>query len=88
MTPVEDLKPGDLVDLENDPYADPFGARGEEEDPAGGEGESRHMSLECSYATVEGTEPEDPRCTVVYTDLASACFPNGHLVDVVGTETV
>jgi hypothetical protein len=78
--PVEELKEGDLVDLLNDRYADPFGHSGTESDPDDGSDEARHMALEDEYATVEGLEIETPDCTVVYTNLASQGFPHGYKI--------
>lgn len=70
MVPVEELKPGDMIDLAGDPYAD-----------VDDEDDGRHTALEFSYAVVEGIEEETADCTVVYTDIASQGFPRGHLVD-------
>lgn len=70
LVPVENLKPGDLIDLLNDQYADPPGSRDR----------SRHMALEDTPAEVEGIEIETPGCTVVYTDIASNGFPHGYKV--------
>jgi hypothetical protein len=68
-TTVEDLRPGDMIDLEDDPYADP------DQDSA------RHIVFECEYAVViEPPEQETPDCTLVHTDAGSFGFPRGHLV--------
>jgi len=69
-----------MLDLLNDRYADWFGYSGKERDPVDGSDESRHMTLEDGYATVEGIEIETPNCTVVYSDLASQGFPYGYKV--------
>jgi hypothetical protein len=77
---VEDLREGDLIDLENDPFADPFGFDGTERDPEDGGDEANHMALEYEYAEVEGTEQETPANTIVYTFSVNVSFPHGHLV--------
>lgn len=77
---VEDLRAGDLIDLENDEYADPFGFNGTERDPEDGSDEANHMALEYEYAEVEGTEQETPANTLVYTSIINVSFPHGYLV--------
>jgi hypothetical protein len=80
---VEDLKPGMAVDLENDEYADPFGHRGEEDDPVDGSGEASHMYFEDQLALVhEVTEEEGGAVIGVEFDCTSAGFPRGHKVQV------
>jgi hypothetical protein len=85
LVTVEELREGDLIDLENDPYADPFGAAGftgETDDDGNPEHdyEGDHMTLECEYAEVEATEQETNDCTVVYTSFINAGFPHGYQV--------
>lgn len=64
--PVEELQPGDLIDLEGDPYADPGRAE---------------IMFESEYAVVtEAPELETADCTLVHTDAGSYGFPRGHRV--------
>lgn len=80
---VEDLKAGDLIDLENDEYGDPFGHRGHVQDDPDNRDvywhdyEADHMALECEYAEVEGAERESASNTVVYTNIVNISFPHG-----------
>lgn len=66
---VRDLKPGDLVDIEADKFADPPAAR----DPF----------WEYEYAVVDEIYPEGPECIVVhFADGPSVGFPPDHEVPV------
>lgn len=64
-----DLRPGDHVDLERDPFADP---------------EDRESVWQYEYARVESVELETPTCAVVQFGEAGAMigFPVGHELDV------
>jgi hypothetical protein len=80
LTAVEDLKPGDYIDLENDQYADPFGFDGTERDTEDGGDEANHMYLECEYAVVEAVDEETEEVTVMYSDQVNVGFPHGHMI--------
>ena len=83
MSAVEDLKPGDYIDLENDRFADPFGAVGyhdEEDDPNYHDWEADHMYFECEYVVVEAVVEEDEDKTCLYSEAANVLFPHGHKV--------
>jgi hypothetical protein len=90
---VEDLKEGDMIDLENDPFADPFGAVGYTEDPpppgctnrdilrAWHDYEEDHDLLGFQYALVESAVTEgNGKDVTVYTDMINVQFPLGHTV--------
>jgi hypothetical protein len=80
---VEDLREGDMIDLENDEYADPFGFDGTESDPEEGDDEANHMALEYEYACVEGANVvkyDLADVVQVYTDKINVDFPVGHLI--------
>jgi hypothetical protein len=88
MTAVEDLKVGDAVDLENDPYADPYTRIDQTGRQHFREGdEIRHMYLECELAAVAAEpeiNPEDeilPGVRVEF-DCTTTYFPRGHQVRV------
>ncbi len=78
---VDELKPGDMVDLQNDRYADPEGFAS-----GGGPG---FMSERCQgygwayeFVEVVETERETPECVRVdFVDCAVG-FPPDHLVEV------
>lgn len=66
---ISELIPGDLVDLENDKYADPKG----------------NPLLECEYVTVDSIERESPECIAVYfRGFDMVGFPPDHVVKVGG----
>lgn len=66
---VLDLRPGDRVDLEGDPYADPDG-----------EG---NPTFQHEYQIVESVELETPHCVLVHFESWDACgFPVKHRVQV------
>jgi hypothetical protein len=92
---VEDLKEGDLIDLENDEFADPFGHCGYTDLPEEGTNrdilrgwhdyEEDHELLGFEYASVESAvtdkpDPEGRVGVIVYTDLMNVRFPLGHTV--------
>jgi hypothetical protein len=62
------LEPGDLVDLEDDPYADP---------------KRDHVEYQFKLATVYQAEYEAPDCVVVDFDATTVGFPPDHRVIVV-----
>lgn len=64
---VRDLKQGDRVDLEGDPYADP---------------QSDKPGLQCEYQVVDCIEVETPACTCVYFEDFTCAFPSDHQVKV------
>lgn len=64
---VSELVPGDLVDLENDPHADPNG---------------EHPEFEFEFATVGEIVKETAECTVVYFDNFTCGFPPDHVVKI------
>lgn len=67
MIKVEDLKQGDLVDLEGDVYADP----------------ENNNPMFTEYLEVENVEIETPECVLVYFEGFDAVgFPTGHTVTV------
>jgi hypothetical protein len=66
--PVSDLREGDLVDLEGDPFADPRRDR---------------IAFATEYQTVEAVVRETARCVAVYIlDVDCFGFPPGHHVRV------
>jgi hypothetical protein len=63
---VKDLKPGDLIDLQNDRYADPDGII---------------VIYECQYCEVAELDQETDTCIVVYFANSHAVgFPPNHKV--------
>lgn len=65
--PVSELKPGDLVDLEGDTFAD----------------KSKHPEFEFEFQEVMQIDPETPDCTAVYfSGGACVGFPPSHIVPV------
>lgn len=71
--PLE-LKLGDLVDLEGDPYADTS--------------EDWKHYHECEYGVVEGVEQETSDCVRVDFEHLSVGFPLDHLLTVDGNDGV
>jgi hypothetical protein len=64
---ISELKPGDLVDLENDPFAD----------------KEKHPEFEFEYQEVETVDVETPEYTAVYfVSAACVGFPPSHVVEV------
>lgn len=65
---IDQLKPGDLIDLEGDQYADP---------------KRSHPVFQSEYATVESVERETPDCIAVWIEGVDCFgFPPDHLVSV------
>lgn len=63
---VTEVQPGDLLDLEHDPYADT---------------EKTHASVSFLYAEVVGSEQETPDCVRIdFEGLDSFGFPTSHEV--------
>lgn len=72
-TRVDALKPGDMIDLEADPYADPDHDKPE---------------FEFEYATVAAIEREAPDCVLVWIEGVDAFgFPPDHRVKLVGYDS-
>jgi len=70
---IPDLKPGDLIDLEGDVYADPGGS---------------NISFEFEFCTVAHVERETPDCWRVDTECdGSFGFPPDHTVAVEGHDS-
>jgi|GEM_PF-5029081 hypothetical protein len=68
LRPVGALRPGDLVDLKGDQFAD----------------DGDNAALEYEYAEVLDVEQETPNCVRVDFDSDSVGFPTEHKVPVVG----
>lgn len=64
---VRDLKPGMLLNLEGDPYADP---------------DHDNVYLEYEFQVVVTVEEETPECVVVYCENFTCAFPPDHDVEV------
>ena len=62
---VEDVKEGDILDLEGDSIADPG---------------STHPLLRNDWQVVVSTERETPECVTIYFPDFTCAFPAGHLV--------
>lgn len=63
MRTVADLRPGDLVDLDGDVYADP---------------DRNHPEFEFEFALVDTVERETDSCAVVYFEGFACGFPPQH----------
>lgn len=70
---VADLQPGDLLDLEGDPFAD------KTEDGA-------PNPFEFEMAAVESVEPETDDCILITSQLINCGFPPEHKIKVCGFE--
>lgn len=69
---IDQLEPGDRVDLEGDIYADPNGER---------------VEFIFEYETVETVERETADCVLVEFESGFACgFPPDHLVEIAPEE--
>lgn len=64
---AEDIRPGQLVDLEGDKYADP---------------DNDSPIFDCEYAVVQETEDETEDCVCIYFDSFTCGFPKDHLLEV------
>lgn len=88
LVAVEDLREGDYIDLENDEFADPYGAVGYVEDEMPEDTrdlhwhdyENDHSYFELEYLVVESVDEESEDQTVVWTDYTNIVFPHGHQV--------
>lgn len=67
MTRVDELREGDCVDLEGDPFSDPDG-----DDPR----------FETEYAVVEAVEFETENCIVIHYGNHACGYPPNHRVPV------
>ena len=68
-----DLKPGDMIDLEGDKFADP---------------NRDHVAFQCEYGVVAEVDRETPECVAVYVDgVDSFGFPPDHLIRWVGHDS-
>ncbi len=65
--PIKELQIGDLVDLENDPFADP---------------DHSNPMYPFEYQTICAIEVENPDCICVYFDGSTCGFPTDHMVSV------
>lgn len=81
-TAVRDLRPGDLVDLEADPYADRPCADGCEDC------DLARSTFAYEYVQVHELEPETADCLVVFFDGHAVGFPPDHRVPVMATPPV
>jgi len=70
---VDMLRPGDRVDLQYDPVANPNGSR---------------FEFQFEFSEVLCVERETADCIRVDFDNASCGFPSGHLVDVDGEQVL
>lgn len=73
---AHELRTGDLIDLEGDPYATTPGEDMSASDRKAHE--STVLTFEFEYATVESVEPETPDCFVIHTSLTSFACPPDH----------
>lgn len=64
MKRIDQLVIGDMVDLQNDPFAD----------------NGNHPEFEFEYATVCEMERETPSCMMVCFDSIACGFPPAHMV--------
>jgi hypothetical protein len=72
--PASELRPGDLVDLEGDPFADPDRA---------------NVSLASEFQRVATVDRETPNCVAVgFEGFDAVGFPAGHHVRVVDCQTL
>jgi hypothetical protein len=74
---VDHVRVGDLIDLQNDPYADSQGAE---------TSETAIPESPFEFAVVESVERETPQCTVLHTSQGSFGFPPDHWLDVDGEQ--
>lgn len=74
---VQDLLEGDMVDLEDDPYADAPGCE---------DCESTHDLFKYEFAVVFTVEKETPECVAVGFDHDVVGFPTNHELFVVSRE--
>jgi hypothetical protein len=66
LVAIKDLKAGDLIDLENDRYADPDGVK---------------VEYQSEYSEVDEIDQETDTCIVVYfTSTQAVGFPPDHKV--------
>ena len=69
---VRDLKPGDMIDLAGDKYADP---------------DTQSVMFECEYAVVADVTPETPECIAIDIEGVDVFgFPPDHLVPYAGRD--
>lgn len=73
---VKQLKIGDLVDLQNDEFADPVGFAL----PDSPSDTCQNNGWESEYATVREIEKETDTCILIYFDNFSCGFPPQHLI--------
>lgn len=62
---VKDVEVGDMIDLEDDPYADPEG----------------NVEFTFAFAGVDEVEKQDVDCIVLHTTQGSFGFPPDHLIE-------
>jgi hypothetical protein len=64
LVPARDVREGDMIDLEGDPFAD----------------DGQHPEHEFEFAIVEGSELETPECIRIDFDSTSVGFPPDHML--------
>ena len=69
LVKIRDLKPGDMVDLAGDEFADAY---------------HENMVLEYQFAVVDEVEEETPTCFVLHSEASTCGFPPDHVVAVGG----
>ena len=69
------IRPGDVVDLAGDPFADPH--------KNGQRADGHAYGYEFEYAVVEAKRQETVNCVVLYTSHVNCGFPPRHLIPVV-----
>jgi hypothetical protein len=69
---AQDVREGELLDLEGDEFADPSG---------NGISETGDFDFTFEFATVEAVERETENCVRIDTDQGSYGFPPDHLIE-------
>lgn len=75
---VDEIVVGDMIDLEDDEYADPGVV---DDDETGEPRVHGRVEFTFEFATVNGVERETPGCIVLHTSMGSFGFPPDHLVE-------
>jgi hypothetical protein len=66
---IDEIVPGDMIDLENDPIADPDGD---------------HIQFKSELYMTEEIQRESDDCIVLYSQSGNFAFPPEHIVNVGG----